>query len=86
MSEALGMIECRSFPAMVEAADAMVKAAKVERREGSLRCRPYGGSAYRRRRCSARDRTSALWRRCHYPTRSRTRHGEEVMGARRVLP
>ena len=29
MSEALGMIECRSFPAMVEAADAMVKAAKV---------------------------------------------------------
>jgi ethanolamine utilization protein EutM len=30
MAEALGMIECRSFPAMVEAADAMVKAAKVE--------------------------------------------------------
>ena len=30
MLEALGMIECRSFPAMVEAADAMVKAAKVE--------------------------------------------------------
>jgi microcompartment protein CcmL/EutN len=30
MSEALGMIECRSFPAMVEAADAMVKAARVE--------------------------------------------------------
>src|SRR5437660_11664014 len=30
MSEALGMIECRSFPTMVEAADAMVKAAKVE--------------------------------------------------------
>ena len=30
MSEALGMIETRSFPAMVEAADAMVKAAKVE--------------------------------------------------------
>ena len=30
MSEALGMIECRSFPSMVEAADAMVKAAKVE--------------------------------------------------------
>ena len=30
MTEALGMIECRSFPAMVEAADAMVKAAKVE--------------------------------------------------------
>ena len=29
MSEALGMIECRSFPAMVEAADAMVKAANV---------------------------------------------------------
>jgi len=30
MSEALGMIETRSFPAVVEAADAMVKAAKVE--------------------------------------------------------
>jgi ethanolamine utilization protein EutM len=30
MAEALGMIECRSYPAMVEAADAMVKAAKVE--------------------------------------------------------
>ncbi len=30
MSEALGMVECRSFPAMVEAADAMVKAARVE--------------------------------------------------------
>ena len=30
MTEALGMIETRSFPAMVEAADAMVKAAKVE--------------------------------------------------------
>ena len=30
MAEALGMIEARSFPATVEAADAMVKAAKVE--------------------------------------------------------
>ena len=30
MSEALGMIEARGFPAVVEAADAMVKAAKVE--------------------------------------------------------
>ncbi len=30
MSEALGMIECRSFAAVVEAADAMLKAAKVE--------------------------------------------------------
>ena len=30
MAEALGMIETRSFPAMVEAADAMVNAAKVE--------------------------------------------------------
>ena len=30
MTEALGMIECRSFAAMVEAADAMVKAARVE--------------------------------------------------------
>ncbi len=30
MAEALGMIETRSFPAMIEAADAMVKAAKVE--------------------------------------------------------
>ena len=29
-TEALGMIETRSYPAMVEAADAMVKAAKVE--------------------------------------------------------
>ncbi len=30
VTEALGMIETKSFPAMVEAADAMVKAAKVE--------------------------------------------------------
>jgi microcompartment protein CcmL/EutN len=30
MAEALGMIETRSFPAVVEASDAMVKAAKVE--------------------------------------------------------
>ena len=30
MADALGMIECRGFSAMVEAADAMVKAAKVE--------------------------------------------------------
>lgn len=30
MSDALGMIECRSFAAVVEAADAMVKAARVE--------------------------------------------------------
>jgi ethanolamine utilization protein EutM len=29
-SNALGMIECRGFAAMVEASDAMVKAAKVE--------------------------------------------------------
>ena len=29
-SDALGMIECRGFVAMVEASDAMVKAAKVE--------------------------------------------------------
>ena len=29
-SQALGMIECRGFAAMVEASDAMVKAAKVE--------------------------------------------------------
>ena len=29
-TDALGMIECRCFAAMVEAADAMVKAAKVE--------------------------------------------------------
>jgi len=29
-TEALGMIETKSFPSMVEAADAMVKAAKVE--------------------------------------------------------
>jgi microcompartment protein CcmL/EutN len=30
MAEALGMIETRGFASMVEAADAMVKAAKVE--------------------------------------------------------
>ncbi len=30
MAEALGMVECKGFAAMVEAADAMVKAAKVE--------------------------------------------------------
>jgi len=30
VAEALGMIECRGFTAVVEAADAMVKAAKVE--------------------------------------------------------
>jgi len=30
MSEALGMVETRGFAAMVEGADAMVKAAKVE--------------------------------------------------------
>ena len=30
MADALGMIEARSFPAMVEAADAMVKAARVD--------------------------------------------------------
>lgn len=30
MSDALGMIECRCFAATVEAADAMVKAARVE--------------------------------------------------------
>ncbi|MDX1691747.1 MAG: BMC domain-containing protein [Acidimicrobiia bacterium] len=30
MAEALGMIECRGYAAMVEASDAMVKAAKVE--------------------------------------------------------
>ncbi len=30
MADALGMIECRSFSALVEAADAMVKAARVE--------------------------------------------------------
>jgi microcompartment protein CcmL/EutN len=29
-TDALGMIECRGFTAMVEASDAMVKAAKVE--------------------------------------------------------
>jgi len=29
-TEALGMIETKSYPAMVEAADAMVKAARVE--------------------------------------------------------
>jgi ethanolamine utilization protein EutM len=29
-AQALGMVECRGFAAMVEASDAMVKAAKVE--------------------------------------------------------
>ena len=29
-TDALGMIECRGFTAMVEASDAMVKAAKVD--------------------------------------------------------
>jgi len=30
MADALGMVECHGFAAMVEAADAMVKAAKVD--------------------------------------------------------
>ena len=30
MSDALGMIECRGFAAVVEASDAMVKAARVD--------------------------------------------------------
>jgi microcompartment protein CcmL/EutN len=30
MADALGMVECKGFSAMVEAADAMVKAAKVD--------------------------------------------------------
>lgn len=30
MSEAIGMIECRGFTAVVEASDAMMKAAKVD--------------------------------------------------------
>jgi ethanolamine utilization protein EutM len=30
MSDALGMVECKGFAAVVEAADAMVKAARVE--------------------------------------------------------
>ena len=30
MSKALGMMECRSFPAVMEAADAMVKSGQVE--------------------------------------------------------
>jgi len=30
MTDALGMVECKGFAAMVEAADAMVKAAKVD--------------------------------------------------------
>jgi microcompartment protein CcmL/EutN len=30
VTDALGMIECRSYAAMVEASDAMVKAARVE--------------------------------------------------------
>ena len=39
MTEALGMVECRSFPAVVEAADAAVKAAKVE----LVSCEKTGG-------------------------------------------
>ena len=39
MTEALGMIECRSFAAMVEASDAMVKAARVE----LVACEKTGG-------------------------------------------
>ena len=39
VSEALGMIETRGFAAMVEAADAMVKAAKVE----LIGCEKIGG-------------------------------------------
>ena len=39
MADALGMIETRSFPAVVEAADAMVKAAKVE----LVSCEKTGG-------------------------------------------
>ena len=43
MSDALGMIECRGFAAMVEASDAMVKAARVElvgyeKTGGNCRC------------------------------------------------
>ena len=39
MSDALGMIETRGFAAMVEASDAMVKAAKVE----LVGCEKIGG-------------------------------------------
>ena len=39
MADALGMIECCGFAAMVEAADAMVKAAKVE----LVSCEKTGG-------------------------------------------
>lgn len=39
MSEALGMVETRGFAAMVEASDAMVKAAKVE----LVGCEKIGG-------------------------------------------
>lgn len=39
MSEALGMVETRGFAAMVEASDAMVKAAKVE----LIGCEKIGG-------------------------------------------
>lgn len=38
---ALGMIECRGFAAMVEASDAMVKAARVE-----LKCYEKTGGGY----------------------------------------
>ena len=39
MADALGMIECRSFAATVESADAMVKAARVE----LVSCEKTGG-------------------------------------------
>ena len=42
MADALGMIETKGFTAMVEAADAMVKAAKVS--AGRLRRRSAAGS------------------------------------------
>ena len=37
MADALGMIECRSFAAMVEASDAMVKAAVEAGQNGASR-------------------------------------------------
>ena len=47
MADALGMIETRGFVAMVEASDAMVKAARVE----LVGYERIGGGSVRARRC-----------------------------------
>ena len=85
--EALGMVETKSYPAMVEAADAMVKAARVElvgawrRRgsEGSGGSRGTGCREGRRGRGNPRHSTSALERGPHPSTGSPRRWwGQDV--------